>query len=810
MSTNNRSTLFETRQPQALTADRRINFFRRLRMTFCLKRLLFISSTTTYFNPSKTFSTFILLAICIFLTGAAAFAQTPVNELEIRVKDTNGAIINGANIILKNIRTGLERQAVTGAEGKYVYRDIENAGYEISVLAPGFTRASKEANPGQKIDIVLQPAGVNAETTVYSGSRQEELRESLNTKVDVLTSEDIRDTGYETVGEVLREVPGVITRRGSEGSGAGEQIQGIDSRQVLVLFDGFPVIGARGIKRGVINLDRQSTDNLQQVEVVKGASSALFGSDAIGGVINMIPREQTRPFDGDIRVSGGNFGVFDAAGMTGFVRDKLSGIFTLERHKRNEVDLTPTTFDTTIAGFHRTDFYNRFKYQFTRNFSVSTLFDGYWNRENGRSVGEQGNQFSNIKENSQSYGLIADWQFSQRGNLQLRGYFSRWDEISLGNLNDPSRTALPDGNLFERLGFFDGMVSYVVGERQLVQFGGELRTNRYRGINRLRDGEGNQADTRNVWAQDKISITNRLTATLGLRFGNHSVFGSAWSPKAGLNFRVNNNINLRASWGRGFRAPDLGQLYYRFLNPTNLYQVIGNPNLSPEHSGSWQAGGEYHGFNGRFRFGANFYRNDVRNLIDSVSLGFIATQAQLSAVIAANNIDPAFNPVPGRLLFYYKNLSNIYTQGAELDTEVTLPKGFAAGGAYTYLDARDKTADLYLLSRSRHQGFVKVGYTNPRLGFRTNLRGTFYSSFINARSTTGVETIAPGFQMWDLYAAKSLPKKFEIYGSLDNIFDNQDPNTGRLGTTGTPLPIYRAEIGRSFRIGLRWVFGRDK
>ncbi len=567
----------------------------------------------------------------------------------------------------------------------------------------------------------------------------------------------------------------------------------------------------RGIKRGVLNLDRQSTANLQQVEVVKGASSALFGSDAIGGVINLIPREQTRPFDGDFRVSGGNFGVFDAAGTLGFARKKLSGIFTLEQHKRNEFDLTPTTFDTTIAGFRRTDFYNRFKYQFTDTFSISSLFDGYWNRQTGRSRGEEGDQFSTIDEEAQSYGLTADWQISERAGLQVRGYFARFDEITVGFLNNANRTRLPDGNLFERLGQIDGMFSYVLGERQLIQVGGEWRTNRYRGINRLRDSGGNRADTRNFWAQDKISVTNRLTATVGFRFDNHSVFGSAWSPKAALNYRVTDNLNLRASWGRGFRAPDLGQLYFRFLNPTNFYQVIGNPNLRPEHSGSWQVGGEYRAFDRKLRFGANFFRNDVRNLIDSVSLGFIATPAQLNAVIAANGIDPAFRPALGRLLFFYKNLSNIYTQGAEFDTEIVLPKGFTFGGDYTYLDARDKNTDLYLLSRNRHQGFVKFGYNNAFYGFRTNLRGSFYSSWTVSRTAGGVETNAPAFQLWDLYAAKSLPKQLEIYGAIDNLFDNQDPNTGRFAANGiTPLPLNRAEIGRSFRIGLRWNFGKDK
>ena len=119
----------------------------------------------------------------------------------------------------------------------------------------------------------------------------------------------MRDTGYESVGEVLREVPGVLTRRGSESSAAaGEQIQGIDSRGVLVLLDGLPLVGARGIKRGVLNLDRQSVGRLDRVEVVKGASSALYGSDAIGGVINLITRDVRRPFESLFTVAAGSDG----------------------------------------------------------------------------------------------------------------------------------------------------------------------------------------------------------------------------------------------------------------------------------------------------------------------------------------------------------------------------------------------------------------------------------------------------------------------------------------------------------------------
>src|SRR5690606_33339749 len=135
------------------------------------------------------------------------------------------------------------------------------------------------------------------------------------------------ENGSQTVAEALRDVPGVVVRRGSETAGAaGEQIQGIDSRQVLVLLDGQPLTGARGIKRGVINLDRQSTARLERVEVVKGAASALYGTDAIGGVINLITRQPARPVEVAGSVAGGNVGMVDARAELGFMHGGTSGL----------------------------------------------------------------------------------------------------------------------------------------------------------------------------------------------------------------------------------------------------------------------------------------------------------------------------------------------------------------------------------------------------------------------------------------------------------------------------------------------------
>lgn len=767
-----------------------------------------------------------IIFLSIFLLALPALAQS--QSIKGRIVDPEERVIPGAVVVLRNQNTGLERVSTTDSEGRFSFDGLKSDAYQVIVDAKGFARATQSVDNAQgDLAIKLEIETLREDVTIISGSRQEELRESLNTKVDVITRSQLRDTGSQNVAEVLRELPGVVTRRGSESAagGAGEMVQGIDSRQVAVLLDGQPLAGARGIKRGAINLDRQSTERLESVEVVKGSSSALFGSDAIGGVINMRSREPKNPFEGTLTAAGGNFGIFDAAATAGFKREKLSGFFSFERHKNNGFDLTPTTFDTTAPGFGRYDAYGKLRYQLTDNFAISGFANSYWNKLKGRSVGEFGNQFDDVDEEAQNFGLAGDWVIDDRTNLQVRGYYSLFNETTNSVRADASRSPLP-GLLKENFAKFDATVSRIIGERQLLQGGVEYYRNEYSGLNRVMVDSGVSINNFSAWVQDKISVTNRMTLTLGARFDRHSMFGQALSPKVGLNYRLSNNASLRASWGRGFRAPDLGQLYYRFANPVSFYQVIGNKDLSPEHSGSWQAGGEFNFFQRRFRFGVNYFRNNVRNLINSVNLGVIQNTNPniptfVDRVLTANGIDLSVKPylTYNIMLFVYKNTANAQTQGLEFDTDIILPKNFSISGAYTYLDTRE-AFDLPLTGRHPNQGFIKLGWERPQWGFRGNIRGTFYSDWINSRTinpTTGaILTQVNGRQygMMDLYAAKSIYKKFEVFGAIDNFLDQKDPKFNKYSVnpnTGvmTPLTQLRPEAGRTMRLGIRWSFDKE-
>ena len=633
--------------------------------------------------------------------------------------------------------------------------------------------------------------------------------------MDVITRSRIEESGgQETVGEILREMPGVVSRRGSETAGpAGEQIQGIDSRQVLVLVDGQPIVGARGIKRGgVLNLDRQSTARLDRVEIVKGAASALYGSEALGGVINLITREPSSPLETSVALSGGSLRVIGARVDAGFKRQKTYGIFSVERHQNDGFDLTPSTFDTTGAPFRRYDGMVKLRQQFTPSFSLGGLVTGYHNDMTGRSNGELGPQEDDVQETSLSGNAAAQWLVGGRTTVEARGYLSTLRR----RRRRPSRPAAvdPAGSRRARPGLREDrrdrrahgrLPPDAAGRHRVVarSLRGDQPCPRRNRRTRGRHGGGLGAAP--------LERQRSLDDDGGARVDHRNGFETAVSPKLGANFRVADSLRVRGSYGRGFRAPDLGQLYYRFLSPSNFYQVIGNPALKPEYADSWQFGAEFTAPRRRARLGVNAFRNDVRDLIESISVGFPATQAQLDEILAREGLDPSFRPALGRPLLTYRNLFDVVTQGVEMDTEVALTSELSTGGAYTFLSARDGDTDLDLTGRHRHQGHVRLSWQPSRMrGFHASLRGTFFSSWIAVRATTaGVvqDTVAPGFALWDAFLSQRIARGLSAFLTVDNLADNQDPNTGVLLPSGAPAAIYRPEAGRTARVGVQWAFG---
>jgi outer membrane receptor for ferrienterochelin and colicins len=734
-------------------------------------------------------------AIALHLAILASMSHAAI--LEVRAKDENGGIAAGLAVRAKQRVTGVESRCTTNATGECTL-ELADGLYVLDVQSEELeSRAELEVRGARRTtELVVRPRSLRTSVTVVSSSRTEELQEESTTKVEAVTRAQMLSTGYERVSDVLQEIPGVLVRRGSTSTVGGEQIQGIDSRQVLVLQDGLPVVGARGIKSGAVNLNRQTSDRLSRVEVAKGSGSSTYGSDAIGGVINMITREPSAPFDAGFSASGGSLGMMDFRGDLGGRRRALSYFVNLGESRLDSYQLIPNSPTTVGPETRRRDGLAKLRYQFHPKFALGFTANGYHNRELGRNASETGLVSGLANDSTQTFALVADWVLDSSTTLQARGYSARYDE---NNLTTPIGRPEPPSpsNLNERLKRLDATLSRQFSSQHFLQGGAEWSQNLYRGANRLvGDNIGQQVTATDVWVQDKWTVNRILTLTMGGRITSHSLFGNAAVPKAGAIVKLNDNWILRGSFGLGFRAPDLGQLYFRFANPASFYQVIGNPTLKPEHSRTFQAGVLYRQQN--YRLGMTLFRNDIRDLIDSRLTGTPRTAAELNAILATYGVPAFFDPLLNRQTFVYVNQARIFTQGVEFDGEYAFSRNLRASGAYTFLNALDRNTRLGLPQRHRHHGQTRLDYAIPKLGLTANVRGSFYSHWL-LNAVTGTRGLP--FQIWDAYAAKDLKRGFQTYVAVDNF------NNSRDGKLQLAVPTFdRPDYGRTFRVGLRYRF----
>ncbi len=765
--------------------------------------------------------------LLVFLTSVLVRAQIPQKTIAGRVLDPSGNAVLHAAVTLRSTLSGFARQTESDASGAYSFSDTEQGEYVLTASAEGFAAQTRSVEvklgvPAQSIDISLTVASVQQTVAVVSGSRVEELQQDSPLPIDVETKQDIERTGFESVADVLSELPGVVTRNNASYSGSSqEMIDGVASQDVLVLQDGLPIVGARGINSGIIDLDQQDTGRLDRVEVVRGAASSLYGTDAIGGVINMITHEPTHPFEGGLRISGGNLGVVDGDLDLGTKLKKFSAFTDLELHRINSYTLVPDDESTIGANNQRYDGLIKLNYSFTPKASIGYTGDAYHNNSTGKSAdftgtAASGYDYAVSHDSTQTHALTGQFLPTATTAVQARLYASRFDSNSAQNPIDTDNSLGPQfdyGNLYERYHRADATVSQQAGSWQFLQGGDEWVQDSYRGLNRIvGDDDGQQITTNDVWLQDRIQPWKKLIINVGGRYNHHSLYGSHVVPKVGLVYRINDRWTVRSAYGKGFRSPTIGELYYLLLHPEYGYQVLGNPTLQPEHSESWSVGGDYQV--NRYSFGATLYRNNLNHLINYIFAGVPVDEAQLEALLAEYGIPFSFGAEPGLQTFVYTNVDQAYTQGINLKGSVLLNHNLRVDGFYAYLDPYDVTDKQTLTERSRNSGYFRTEYVSNRLGLVANIRGNFFGKYLINPSPAENEQ---SYAIWNLYASKDIRLGLQatnssgevhvglqVYGAIENLGNSRDSLLSQ-----NPPTYDRTDYGRTFRVGLRYTFPHE-
>ena len=579
---------------------------------------------------------------------------------------------------------------------------------------------------------------------------------------NLITRAEIEATGAENVGEVLEHTAGIVIHR--DGHGDGVQLQGLGSEYVLILVDGEPQVGRIA---GKLDMARLAVENVERIEIVKGATASLFGNAALGGVINIITRKATSPFSVQVSQTFEQNSTLDSRGTLELQRDKFNALLTLSRNRRSPIDLDTSDLTTTIDGYANVTGSARTEYQLTP--ATRLLFSGQYFLQDQEGISENGpaafDRLGDIENFSGSVGVEHEFGDRTPGTpatlLTGKLYATRYDDESTVVNRDSAEISSQNLNIQDLLKG-EAQFDTTLSEKHQITLGGEVIFENLQS-QRITGGERGIL-TNSLFVQDEFRPISAFALVIGGRLDNHSEFGIHLSPKLSTMYRVTDDFQVRFSYGQGFRAPDFKNLYLDFTNVTSGYQVLGNPDLQPESSHNWNLGAEYQVFDnllGRI----HVYRNDLHNLIEAERIG---------------------QSVAGGSKFEYQNISKTFTEGFDVEAVIGGIGGFTATVGYAYLRGADKETGLALLNRSTHNGTLKLAYLHANSGFHVDVRGRYASSwgfFDDGDKVLEPEELAPSYWVWNLRASKTFFKIFRASIGCNNIFDFKIPTfytfTGR-------------------------------
>jgi len=745
----------------------------------------------------------LLFSLLLSAVSMAAVAQS-VSGI---VTDKNGNPLSDVHV-----KAGSEEAAVTNEDGEFTIYFDEITAESITLTATriGFrpekrTISQNDIAADKWISFSLRQTIYESETMVVTATRTLRDVEDVSIPVSVISGEEINRSGSMRLSDILSEQTGMQI---VNDHGTGIQVQGFDPDYTLVMIDGNPVIGRTA---GTLDLSRISVRNVEQIEIVKGPSSALWGSDALAGVINIITDRNTDPLSGAFTTRYGENNTLDLNGSLSVNQAGWNNDMSINRNSSGGYSLDPGSASQTVPEFQN------YTLQYSTSYAISDELEfeadvRYFNesQQNGGAItdGNGSRQFLNNEADQQDFIATPSLSYSpvSRLNFDLRwtnSFYETRSELTFRETDD----------LYEQTQFsqyynkpelqagyrWNNAHHSMLGSGAIFE---RLDAERYPG----------QPDftTHFLFAQHSWTPNNEVELTGGLRFDSHSEYSSQWSPKLSARYKANDWIQFRASAGRGFKAPEFRQLFLDFTNSTAGYSVFGQSTavegirrlqdegnidqilvpiknldqIRAESSWAVNAGFDIDPSD-NMRLRVNLFQNHVSDLIETA---------------------PIARKTNGQSVFTYFNVDEVFTRGLESELRVTITDQIRASVGYQLLDAKRKIVDTRtvqddqgeivertdesyepMFNRSRHSGNLKVFYESGT-GWGANIRGSLRGKYglfdSNGNEFVDDGEYASGYTVWNAAVSKELFGKVTLQAGVDNIADysniNQPYLAGRL------------------------------
>lgn len=647
------------------------------------------------------------------------------------------------------------------------------------------------------------------EEVILTATRTERQLSSLPLPVTLVSKKKILQSGTIRLDEILSEQTGIITVADESGF-EGVQIQGIASDYILILIDGVPLVGRSA---GNFDLSRLTVGNIKQIEVVKGPSSSLYGSEALGGVINIITEKpKSEELNGNVSYRIGSFTQQDINLDLKQGYKKLRYGFFANRFSSKGYDLNPDVEGQTVNPFENYTVNGRVYYDFNDKLSLFTSGRFY------DQVQDAGFTFNDVqfegdsKQREWNAHAKLDQKWNEKFTTSYEFYYTNY--AANERLADPiSDDVLSDSDFDQKLVRPEICGSYAFAKSGTVTAGLGFQ---YDELDRTFFDQPVSFNSQYAYAQYDVNPTERLNVIAGARFDNHSEYNNQFSPKLAMRYKLTDAFAVEGSVGYGFKAPDFRQLYFDFTNSAVGYTVLGynvaleklqelqeqgqildvvvsegdlNNPLGAESSVGYNFGLTFK--EGKWNSELNFFRNDIKNLIDT-------------RVIARKT--------NGQNIFSYVNFDDIYTTGFEINTRFKISDVINVSAGYQLLYAYDKMkqqdvedgqvftrdpatnqtvavtkSDYFgLVNRSRHNANFKVFYDIATAKTNINLRLLYRSKYaqfdtngnglIDSYDTSFID----GYVTANISASKIFYENFTLQVGANNLLDYTDNNIPTL------------------------------
>ncbi len=664
---------------------------------------------------------------------------------------------------------------------------------------------------------------INLDQLNFTATRSDRLLVNLPLPYNIIQSAQIRNLGITRLQEILAEQPGLTVVPQINGLGNGIQIQGLSPDYTLILIDGEPLIGRY---TGSLELNRISVSNIKKIEIIKGPSSSLYGSEALAGVINIITDQAVMDKTiASVRYASRN--TFDANVLLAQSLSKLRVVASGNYFRSDGYDLSPELYGQTVSPYY--NYSGTGKIFYTPNKRHEFLFSA-------RAFDEiQKNEYQ-VVSNADSIkvygkGKVLDQNFNASYKFKINPklgfhsslYYTHY--LTQTNLNNTQTDSLYYYDRFDQNLYRAELIcTYSINHLNKLLFGAGQT---YESVNSPRYGENKlqHQNTKYLFLQHEwFEKSERWNLITGIRMDDNQNYTLQWSPKLALLYKLNSKLTIKASYGAGFKAPDFRQLYLNFNNQAAAYSVFGSEvvkselkrlsdqnqleqifipldadnKINAERSKAINLGGEYR-VSEKILLDINLFRNDLTGLIETM--------------VAAKTVNQ-------RNIYTYTNVQRAFTQGLEFNSKIKINNFFSIQTSYQYLIAKDKdilnsvqegkifgrdpiTYNTYkikttdyigLANRSRHQGFIKLNYVLPKINGTIQMR-LFYRGKFGLFNTSGNVSgvIVPGSDInsngildqydelvkdyWtmNLSFQKSFRNRIEMVVGAENLTNYKDP-----------------------------------